>query len=463
MKTWFVVLALTLPVLAQNKLTEVSSATLTQGASLSTGIDIGLLVDVSRVPGVDCTGTRDSSPALNQLLDARLGGNINGKYVIIPSLCQLRADHQVTVFGQSNFVLDGQGRPGGGIFGCNGSTGALLLIRRSGHAEIRGVEVYTKGVGCKSSFTQSILVSNGGGSGVTATDLKFVNMSIHPSSGGVAVTSYIGIGFGINGEQNVEDMQISDSSISCGNSPNSYGVDIEGGNSDDDEVYHNIITGCFQNVRVFAGGARIVNNKFSGGGNFEQFGAGGSTIWVRNCDPPLVILGNEAAEGSGQFINSNNDRGGFGCQMLILGNQWTLAGGGSIDPKVYPVNLNPGGADNQVVIGNSFNAAGATSKPIIGSDRRAPSGPLGSLVEFGNEVLHDPGGILNTHTPPFAQGTFSFSRSVDGTNSIQPLLSLQTPSSSSASCTAGQIWADASFVYVCTKSNTIKRAPLSSF
>ena len=462
MKTCLVIFAL-LPVLAQNKLAEASSATLADGASLSTAIDTGLVVDVSSVPGVDCTGTRDSSLALNHLFDARLGGNINGKYVVIPSLCRLRADHQVTVFGQSYFVVDGEGRPGGSIFGCNGSTGPLLLILRSGHGEIRGLEVYTKGVGCRSGFTQSILVSNGGAGGVAATDLKFVNMNIHPSSGGVVVTNYIGIGFGINGEQNAEDMRISDSSIACSNSPNSYGVDIEGGNSDDDEIYHNIITGCFQNVRVFAGGARIVNNKFSGGGNFAQFGAGGSTIWVRNCAPPLLILGNEAAEGSGQFINSNNDRGGFGCQMLILGNQWTLAGGGSIDPNVYPVNLNSGGADNQVVIGNSFNAAGATSKPIIGSDRRAPSGPLGSLVEFGNEVLHDPGGILNTHTPPFAQGTLSFSKSVDGTNSIQPLLSLQTPSSSSASCTAGQIWADANFVYVCTKSNTIKRAVLFSF
>ena len=458
MKVWLIIVAISLPALAQKNLTQSIA-----NGSLSTDTNTRSVVNVSYVPGVDCTGTRDSSGALNHLFDARLGGNINGKSVIIPFSCQLRADHQVTVFGQSYFVIDGEGRPGGSIFGCDGSAGPLLLISRSGHAEIRGLEVYAKGVGCRSSFTQSILVSNGRTGGVTATDLKFVNMNIHPSSGGVTLPNYIGIEFGVNGEQNVEDMRISDSSIACSNSPNSYGVDIEGENSDDDEVYHNIITGCFQNVRVFAGGARIVNNKFSGGGNFARFGAGGSTIWVRLCVPPLLILGNEAAEGSGQFINSNNDRGGFGCQMLILGNQWTLAAGGSIDPNVYPVNLNSGGADNQVVIGNSFDAGGATSKPIIGSDRRAPSGPLGSLVEFGNEVLHDPAGVLNMHTPPFAQGTLSFSKSVDGTNSLQTLLSLQTPSSSSATCTAGQIWADKSFVYVCTRSNTIKRVALSSF
>lgn len=463
MKAWLIIFALCLPAAAQNSLNEASSVSPTNNTSVNTANETRSVVIVSRAPGVDCTGTRDSSAALNRLFDARLGGNINGKHVIIPALCQLRADHQVIVFGQSNFVMDGEGRPGGSIFGCNGSVGALLSIRRSGHAEIRGLEVYPKGVHCSSSFTQSVLVSNARPGGVTATDLKFVNMDIHPSSGGVAIPNYIGIEFGINGEQNAEDMRISDSSITCGNSKNSYGVDIEGENSDDDEVYHDLITDCFQNVRVFAGGARIVNNKFGGGGNFAQFGAGGSTIWVRGCAPPLVIFGNEAAEGSGQFINSNNDRGGSGCQMLVLGNQWTLAGGGSIDPNVYPVNLNSGGADSQVVIGNSFNAAGTTSKPIIGSDRRKPTGPLGSLVELGNEVLHDAGGILNTYSPPFAQGTLSFSKSVEGTTSFQTLLSLQTPSSSSASCTAGQIWADTDFVYVCAGPNKIKRAPLSSF
>lgn len=420
-------------------------------------------VNVGSLAGIDCTGNRDSSTALNNFFDARKGGNINGKYVVIPASCQLRVDQQVVVFGQSNFVLDGQGRTGATLFGCNGSSGALLVISRSGHSEIRGLEVFPKGLRCSSKFTGSILVNNTGPGGVTTTDLKFENMALHPSSGGVMIPGYVGIQFGKNGETNIEDMRISDSSIACSYSSNSYGVDIEGGNSDDDEINHNLVMGCFQDVRVFAGGARITNNKFGGGGNFERFGAGGSTIWVRTCVPPLVILGNEAAEDSGQFVNSNNDRGGYGCQMLIMGNIWSLTGGGSIDPTSYAVNLNSGGADNQVVIGNTFNANGLTSKPIIGSDRRNPTGPLGSLVEFGNQVLNDKGGILNPYTPPFSQGTLSFGKSVEGANSLQPLTSLQTPSSSSATCTAGQIWADQNYVYVCTQANKIKRAALSAF
>lgn len=38
-----------------------------------------------------------------------------------------------------------------------------------------------------------------------------------------------------------------------------------------------------------------------------------------------------------------------------------------------------------------------------------------------------------------------------------------TPANSSATCTAGSLWADASYVYACTAANTIKRAALSTF
>jgi hypothetical protein len=38
-----------------------------------------------------------------------------------------------------------------------------------------------------------------------------------------------------------------------------------------------------------------------------------------------------------------------------------------------------------------------------------------------------------------------------------------TPASSHAPCTAGQIWSDSTYLYVCTATNTIKRAALSNF
>ena len=42
-------------------------------------------------------------------------------------------------------------------------------------------------------------------------------------------------------------------------------------------------------------------------------------------------------------------------------------------------------------------------------------------------------------------------------------LTLATPTTSGDTCTAGTFWADASYLYVCTATNTIKRAALSAF
>ena len=43
------------------------------------------------------------------------------------------------------------------------------------------------------------------------------------------------------------------------------------------------------------------------------------------------------------------------------------------------------------------------------------------------------------------------------------IVQLSTPSSSSGSCIAGSMWADATYMYVCTASNTIKRVVLATF
>jgi hypothetical protein len=41
--------------------------------------------------------------------------------------------------------------------------------------------------------------------------------------------------------------------------------------------------------------------------------------------------------------------------------------------------------------------------------------------------------------------------------------SFSTPATSSDTCTAGDMWADANYIYLCTATNTIKRAALSTF
>jgi len=52
---------------------------------------------------------------------------------------------------------------------------------------------------------------------------------------------------------------------------------------------------------------------------------------------------------------------------------------------------------------------------------------------------------------------------LDDSNDARPRLPFATPTGSSEICTPGQIWADATYVYVCVRSGSIKRVPLSNF
>jgi hypothetical protein len=62
-------------------------------------------------------------------------------------------------------------------------------------------------------------------------------------------------------------------------------------------------------------------------------------------------------------------------------------------------------------------------------------------------------------------GTTYFGRPVisTATNGTGFQQVLYTPASSSAACVQGQFWDDASYHYVCTATNTIKRVALSVF
>lgn len=100
---------------------------------------------------------------------------------------------------------------------------------------------------------------------------------------------------------------------------------------------------------------------------------------------------------------------------------------------------------------------------VLGSPQTANT-PIINMYSSGN------GGASNHYdvqieaeggTPVQGQGTLNITAS----QVIAPgLVTTQsTPGSSSAVCTAGAIWSDATYLYVCTATNTIKRAALSTF
>ena len=82
------------------------------------------------------------------------------------------------------------------------------------------------------------------------------------------------------------------------------------------------------------------------------------------------------------------------------------------------------------------------------SSNATPRLSVGSTSTAGNE-----GGDLGARTGYF------------GTSVVTPVvqLTLATPTTSGDTCTAGTFWADANYLYVCTATNTIKRAALSAF
>jgi hypothetical protein len=348
------------------------------------------IIDVRDVLGIDCTGASDSSAALNTLLT-----NVSRKHVIWPVSCPIRADNQIVISGQSSVWIDGGAsepqHPSNGplLFGCNGATGPLLYINRSGYVRISGLNIEAKGQSCTSNFTGSVGIDNSGGTGVTTTHIFLDHNGFATNWAGAAITNYIGVNVGISG-QNMEDIRLHDNSIACQNSSNSYGVRWAGLNADTGEIYHNSINGCYQGARIETGQVSLLFNKFGGNGDKTAFPTGGASIYLGGSVGPLLIEENNSAEGSGQFINSGNDASGVGAAntVTLIGNFWQTD---RMYTNLYGVNLGTTG-QTFILEGNKFSSVGTSTKPCVGSDSQGndgqgyPNGPLGRLIDLGGNT-----------------------------------------------------------------------------
>ena len=344
-------------------------------------------LDVSAY-GVDCTGSSDSSAALNALTGTQ--DTSTGKILLIPQGCNIRLNSTWNVYGQEFLTIDGLGginaTSGARVFGCGGSAGPVILISRSGFTRLNGFSVEAKGPSCSSNFTESIETANSASGGYTTTDLQFTNMALSSSWNGGAVVGYVGLH--ISGTPNQELFQISQSIINCQNSSSSFGIWSNDGNADSTEIAHAGINSCYRGIYAQAGIFYVHNSNVSGNGGFSVFGSGGATLYegggcIRTFEDSVV------AEGSGQFLNANGDTGGCGYHFF-RGNQISFQ---DIDPSVYPVNVSgqagPNGTAGLVLIGNSFTRVGATvhNDTLVGSDSQGGGtiwGPLGSFYSFGN-------------------------------------------------------------------------------
>lgn len=343
-------------------------------------------IDVRDVPGIDCSGHSDSSSALNRVFQT-----ISNRKVTIPSGCEIRADSQIVIQGQTSFIIEGNGDrpdvPGGpSIFGCNGTAGAVLRINRSGFWTLRHFGIFTTGVAALcplSNFTRGIDIDNSGTDGFTTTHGNIEHMGFTTNVQGGAVPGYRSVN--IIGHPNTEHMQLRDNWFQGQNSPGSCAIWLEGVNSDNDLAEGNSIAGFYQGICHVGGNMRIVQNHFGNVGNFSVFGSGGAVIFFTYVvSGPLYIAYNEESDG-GPFINSNNDQPATCCRgMNIIGN---VIGISDIGPNQYPINLGTGQIGPYILEGNDiYIFPKATTKTVIGSDSQANCqyGPLGTLIDIGN-------------------------------------------------------------------------------
>ncbi|AFL86482.1 hypothetical protein Terro_0131 [Terriglobus roseus DSM 18391] len=117
-----------------------------------------------------------------------------------------------------------------------------------------------------------------------------------------------------------------------------------------------------------------------------------------------------------------------------------------------------------ISVANGTASAGANTASVDFSSGARLRGGGATSTTYGSSML------LSETSTGVAGASFACSGSsgtgttagscTSSVNLVQPLY---TPASSTESCTAGKSWDDANFHYVCTATNTIKRAALAAF
>ena len=174
---------------------------------------------------------------------------------------------------------------------------------------------------------------------------------------------------------------------------------------------------------------------------------------------------------TGDYIGAvyNADYGALGTGILIQngpGSSWNYALQYAKDGATL---FSVDGAGNiygasAYLGGVSLNGDPINGSADVGNLANSSATPYLDLNGFGTtqnvRMINDANGQLTINT--LTGGNLQINETgVHTTGSFQ--VNLATPASSSAPCTAGQIGADANFIYVCVAANRWKRSALSSF
>ncbi len=293
---------------------------------------------------------------------------------------------------------------------------------------------------------------------------------------------FIGIAFALAGGSNVEHMTVRDSIVSCSYGTGyanavGQGITIGGSYNAKKHLYeNNSITNCATGIYIANGSADIFHN---------QFNQNGTHIFAVPVDP-IVIEANDS-ENARQFFRGNLSYGGTirgnriaavfppkgSCAVEIDGGSTVMFEANGFDRGAYvPVCRGPSGAGALASKGNSYPNMTETLAGFRTFDYGLTSELDGIPGLGGYAALATSGSHFSEDKPTTGMGFIYYAKDAQAwqiSENGQPYthlgagLPFRTPKSAKDSCKKGDMFEDASYIYVCVADNTVKRTPLSSF
>jgi parallel beta-helix repeat protein len=234
----------------------------------------------------------------------------------------------------------------------------------------------------------------------------------------------------------------------------------------DNTVTGNIADSCTKGIHFTTSSAVNLANNVISANHVIVSSTGGYGIYVQ-CN-------NASADCSGTTITGNQITGlgtlGTGVQLEQDSGtlSYTVVTGNVF--RNLAIGINHVNDSFTLDAGNNFlnttSVASGTSVSAVSYENSYIQWSNGSYIHsgVGSAFLMNNGFQLGSTSGPTWGVTGTSSTVTSGDVKMPHLrVTLSTPTSSSDTCIAGQVWADASYLYVCTATNTIKQVALATF
>jgi hypothetical protein len=336
--------------------------------------------------GVDCTGARDSSAALNALTGNPPNSNnsITGRTLSFGGCPSIQLRNTWLIKNQASFIVDGMTRSGAAGRGtqvrwAGPASGVMIDMEYVDGFIVRGLNIdggSNGGVGIQ-------VDKNGAGGIWNTTDGRLSDNTFN----GVA-SNWIGVAISPVSGDNVEDIRVENSAFHCNASvrtTQAVGVLIGSSANAKNEIIHHInVTNCFYGVWQKNGSMQVRESEFTSNGGACGSGTG-ADIRIDDTTDVDIIEGN-LDENSTQGINQNNDAptgSSPNHPVLVRGNH--AAPAGCENKSVFWYNTGHG-SEPWLFDGDSWGADSGLVK-VIGTN----NGNGGAIYTRG---LHYPNSIF---------------------------------------------------------------------